>query len=69
MDERSKIDSHVVKSVVDVLEPRLEPLRARIELVLGHIWIRHGFQQDCRESPDHHLEVNQCFGEIQAQEG
>ena len=69
MDERSKIDSHVVKSVVDVLEPRLEPLRARRELALGHIRIRHGFQQDCSESPDHNLEVHQRFGELQAQEG
>jgi hypothetical protein len=69
MDERSKVGSHVVKSVVDVLVPRFEPLGARGELALGHIRTRHGFQQDCSESPDHNLEVHQRFGELQAQEG
>jgi hypothetical protein len=57
LDERSKIYSIAAKTVVNVLEPRLEPLRARGELVLGHIWIGHEFQQGFSESEDHNLEV------------
>jgi hypothetical protein len=44
VDERSQVDSHVVKRVVGVFEPRLKPLRARRELAFRDIRIGHGFQ-------------------------
>jgi hypothetical protein len=44
VDERIQVDSHVVKSVIGVFEPRLKPLRARRELALRDIRIGYGFQ-------------------------
>ena len=63
-----KIYGLAVKRVVAVLEPRLEPMRARGELALGHIGIGHRLQGSCKKCPDNDLEVHQRFGELQAPE-
>ena len=69
MDKWSDETREIVKGGVGGLEPRLEPLRARGELALGHIRIGRGFDGRDNQNPDHNLERHQRFGELQAPEG
>ena len=69
MDEWSDETREIVKGGVGEFEPRLEPLRARGELALGHIRISRGLDSRSNQDPDHDLEIHQRFGELQAPEG
>jgi hypothetical protein len=62
------LGGEVIKSGVGVIEPSLEPLRARGELALWHIWVGPGLHSRCKKNLDHDLEVHQRLGELQAPE-
>ncbi len=64
MNEGCQVGSDVIESGVGVIEPSLEPLRARGELALWHIWVGHRLHSRCKKNPD----VHQRFGELQAPE-
>ena len=69
MDEWSDATFEIVEGGLGVLEPRLEPLRARGELALGNIRICRGFDGRGNQTPDHNLERHKRFGELHAPEG
>jgi hypothetical protein len=68
MIEGCQVGGKVIKSGVGVMEPSLEPLRARGELALWFIGVGHRLHSRCKKNSDHNLEVHQRFGELQAPE-